>query len=176
MNGPLDDAAALCNPRRLFQPGAFGGGLAQNRRPGRRHRLRSAVRERKRPPPMRLEVLRSSAPCASARRFRAPVCSAPEAEIPAHLRHAQRRDRHGSGQRAQGRGLRHAIWPRSHRGPDHGPDPGTHPRHRPRERAHAFGRAVAELRRDRDRGAHAGRGRASASSAAGSPRSPRPLA
>ena len=60
---------------------------------------------------------------------------------------------------ASGGAVRHAMWPRSHRGADHGPDPGTDPQYRPRERAHACRRTVAEIRRHRDRGPDAGRRR-----------------
>ena len=85
---------------------------------------------------------------------------AAEAEAAADLRHAQRLDRHGGCEGARRRHRRHAILPRSDRAAHHGPDPGTDPRHRPRERAHACGRALADLCRCRDRGTDARRRRA----------------
>ena len=46
MNGPSNDAAALCNSRRLFQAFADLRGLVQNHGPGRPHRVRKALQVR----------------------------------------------------------------------------------------------------------------------------------
>ena len=66
-----------------------------------------------------------------------------QAEAADHLRHAQRRDRHGSRQGPRRHAVRHrngaAIPPRRL---TIGPDPGTDPQYRPRERPHACRRAL----------------------------------
>ena len=134
-------------------------GLVQGHRSRRRHRVRPALRlaagRRRRAEGFRDHLRDARAHAVSARAVR----GAAEAETVHHLGHAQCRARSGGGEGARYRAVRDAIFPRSHRAADDGPDPGTDPQYRPRERAHACRRALAEIRRHRDRGQDARRGR-----------------
>ena len=113
MNGPSHDAAALCNSRRLSQSHPEDRRLVEGQGPGRRHRVQRAVRlargRRQRAEGFRDHLRDARAHAVSARAVRGIA----QAEAADHLGHAQRRDRYGGRQGAQGGAVRHAMGPRS---------------------------------------------------------------
>ena len=99
MNGPPDDAAALCNSRRLSQSRPQLRGLVQDHGPGRCHRVQPALRVAAEAAASALKdfeiILRDARAHAVSPRA---VRGAAEAEAVDHLGHAQRRDRYGGRQ------------------------------------------------------------------------------